>query len=166
MPPASALTSITLDEQLVPAGAAGASFARLWRSLWSQPYLTPELLELCRLTLARLHQDRAELEALNPFAPAGGAAARRAAVRAGDAHKSDRFTAAERALLEFTESYALDAQSISDAQAVRVRDALGEPGLVFLIEALGCLDGRIRTARCLRDLAAGGAISRKAAGVD
>lgn len=29
---------------------------------------------------------------------------------------------------------------------------LGEPGLVFLIEALGCIDGRIRTARCLRDL--------------
>jgi len=24
---------------------------------------------------------------------------------------------------------------------------------VFLIEALGCIDARIRTARCLRDLA-------------
>jgi len=46
-----------------------------------------------------------------------------------------------------------------------VRDALGEPGLVFLIEALGCLDGRIRTARCLRDLAAG-AFSGEVAGAD
>lgn len=166
MPTASAVTSLTLDEQLAPAGAAAASFARLWRSLWSQPYLAPELLELCRLTLARLHRDQAELEAVNPFVPAGTAAARRAAVQAGDAHKSDGFTAAEKALLEFTESYALDAQSISDAQAARVRDALGEPGLVFLIEALGCLDGRIRTARCLRDLAAAGAFDTEPAGVD
>jgi hypothetical protein len=166
MPTASAVTSLTLDDQLVPAGAAATSFARLWRSLWSQPYLAPELLELCRLTLARLHRDQAELEAANPFVPAAAAAARRAAVRAGDAYKSDRFTAAEKALLEFTESYALDAQSISDAQAARVRDTLGEPGLVFLIEALGCLDGRIRTARCLRDLTAGSAFSKEAASVD
>lgn len=71
MPTASAVTSLTLDEQLAPAGAAAASFARLWRSLWSQPYLAPELLELCRLTLARLHRDQAELEAVNPFVPAG-----------------------------------------------------------------------------------------------
>jgi hypothetical protein len=165
MPTASVLTSLTLDEQLAPAGAAAASFARLWRSLWVQPYVPAELLELCRLTLARLHRDQAEREAVNPLVPVWGAAARRAAVLAGNAHKSDSFTTAEKALLEFTESYALDAQSISDAQAARVREALGEPGLVFLIEALGCLDGRIRTARCLRDLAAG-TLGGEAAGVD
>src|SRR6202451_3039677 len=105
MPTASAVTSLTLDEQLAPGGAAAASFARLWRSLWSQPYLTPQLLELCRLTLARLHRDQAELEAVNPWVPAGESAARRAAVLAGDAHKSDSFTRAEQALLEFTASY-------------------------------------------------------------
>ena len=48
----------------------------------------------------------------------------------------------------------LDAQTIADEVAQEAKDHLGEPGLVFLIEALGCLDARIRAARCLRDLAA------------
>jgi hypothetical protein len=53
--------------------------------------------------------------------------------------------------------YGLDAQSITDELAASVSDHLGEAGLVFLIEALGCLDGRIRAARCLRDLSAAAA---------
>jgi hypothetical protein len=47
----------------------------------------------------------------------------------------------------------MDAQSIGDEQADEVKAHFGEPGLVLLIEALGCIDGRIRTARCLRDIA-------------
>ena len=57
-------------------------------------------------------------------------------------------------MLLFTECYALDPQNIAEEVAQEAKDHLGEPGLVFLIEALGCLDARIRTARCLRDLAA------------
>ena len=56
-------------------------------------------------------------------------------------------------MLLFTECYGLDPQSIADDVADEVKNCLGEPGLVFLIEALGCLDGRMRAARCLRDLA-------------
>ncbi|MGO9804437.1 MAG: hypothetical protein ACLPTL_13495, partial [Steroidobacteraceae bacterium] len=62
-------------------------------------------------------------------------------------------SAGEKALLLFAECYGLDPQSIPDELADEVKAFLGEPGLVFLIEALGCIDGRIRTARCLRDLA-------------
>ncbi len=146
-------TSINLDRALAPAGAAAASFARLWQSLWVAPYVPPELLELSRLTLARLHQDRAELEAHNPHVdPGTPAAARRAAVTEGRAHHAEGFSAAERAVLQFAECYGLDAQRIPDETADAVKAHLGEAGLVFLIEALGCLDGRIRTARCLRDL--------------
>ncbi len=148
-------TSLDLDRQLAVAGAPAASFAQLSGRLWQQPYLSAELLELCRLTLARLHRDETEIAALNPhLAPGEPAPQRRAAVLAGATHRSSVFSPAEKAVLLFTECYALDAQSIDDEVAQQVKDHLQEPGLVFLIEALGCLDARIRAARCLRDLAA------------
>jgi hypothetical protein len=148
-------TSLDLDLQLAVAGGAAASFTRLSGSLWQQPYVTAELLELCRLTLARLHRDELEIAAVNPRVPPGQPAApRRAAVLAGATYNSPAFSPAEKAVLLFTECYALDAQSIADEVAQQATDHLGEPGLVFLIEALGCLDARIRAARCLRDMAA------------
>jgi hypothetical protein len=144
-----------LDRYLALAGGPAASFARLSAALWQQPYLSAELLELCRLTLARLHRDELEIAAINPRLPRGQPGAqRRAAVLAGSTHNSAAFSAAEKAVLLFTECYALDPQSIAEEVAQEAKDHLGEPGLVFLIEALGCLDARIRTARCLRDLAA------------
>jgi hypothetical protein len=147
-------TSLDLDRSLALAGAPAASFARLWQSLWVQPYVTPALLELCRLTLARLHQDECELAASNPHVEPGTLTReRRDAVLAGAAAKSAAFSAPEKSVLLFAECYGLDAQSIPDEVADEVKACLGEAGLVFLIEALGCIDGRIRTARCLRDLA-------------
>lgn len=147
------LTSIDLDRHLAAAGAPAATFAALCNSLWDQPYLSAQLLEMCRLTLARLHRDAAELAAHNPHLPPGSLAEpQRAALLAGVAAGSALFSAGERAILDFAESYALDAQSLTDAQAAAVTRQLGEAGLVFLIEALGCLDARIRAARCLRDL--------------
>jgi hypothetical protein len=154
MDAATSPTSLDLDRSLAPAGAPAASFARLWQSLWVQPYVTPALLELCRLTLARLHQDDGEIAARNPHVEPGALPrGRRDAVLAGAAYKSAAFSAGEKAVLLFTECYGLDPQSIPDEVADEVKASLGEAGLVFLIEALGCLDGRIRTARCLRDLA-------------
>lgn len=147
------LSSIDLDRQLFAAGAPAATFAALWNSLWHQPYVSAQLLEMCRLTLARLHQDAAELAAHNPHVPPGSLPEEhRAALLAGTAARSALFSAGECAILDFAESYALDAQSLTDAQAAAVIRQLGEAGLVFLIEALGCLDARIRAARCLRDL--------------
>lgn len=155
MPAPTSPNSLDLDLQLALAGGPATSFARLSASLWQQPYVTAELLELCRLTLARLHRDEIEIAALNTRLPHGQPGPqRRAAVLAGTVHKSAAFTPPEKAILLFAECYALDAQTISDEVAQGAKDHLGEPGLVFLIEALGCLDGRIRAARCLRDLAA------------
>ena len=147
-------TSMDLDLHLAVAGGPAGSFARLSGSLWEQPYLTAELLEMCRLTLARLHRDELEIAAVNPRVPRGQPEPqRRTAVLASTTFRSPAFTAAEKAVLLFAECYALDPQSIADEVAQDAKDHLGEPGLVFLIEALGCLDARIRTARCLRDLA-------------
>lgn len=146
-------TSLTLDRHLAAAGGAAASFARLWESLWAQPYVCAELLEMCRLTLARLHQNELELRALNPRLGASAPSpARRASLQAGDAFRSPLFSSAEKSVLLFCECYGLDPQSIADEVADQTKAHLGEAGLVFLIEALGLIDGRIRTARCLRDL--------------
>ena len=149
------ITSLDLDAHLSLAGSPAASFARLWQSLWRQPYVPPALLEMCRLLLARLHGDEAEMAAANAFAPTAALRPdKRALLLAGQAFGSEQFTRAEKAVLAFAESYGLDAASITDRQAQAVSAEIGEAGLVFLIEALGCLDGRIRAARCLRDLAA------------
>ena len=149
-----AASSLNLDQHLAGAGVPAASLAHLWQRLWSQPYLPAALLELCRLNLARLHRDELELGALNPHAVADAREqARRELVRSGGAAGNPLFSPLEQAVLEFCECYALDPQSIDDAVADAVSRRLGEPGLVFLIEALGLIDARIRSARCLRDLA-------------
>ena len=157
MTTAATVTSLDLDGPLAAAGSPAACFATLWQRLWSQPYVAPELLELCRLTLARLHRDKEEVAARNPYvSPGAPSPERRERVLAGDTG-SPLFSERERAVLAFTEVYGLDAQSLTDELAASVSEHLGEAGLVFLIEALGCLDGRMRAARCLRDLSAAAA---------
>jgi len=146
-------TSINLDRYLARGGPAAQSFARLWQNLWAQQYIGPELLELCRLTFARLHGDKVEITAANPLVDSGGAnAPARQAILEDRALDDLSLPAGWRAVLLFAEYYWTDAQSIPDEVADAVKDHHGEPGLVLLIEALGCIDGRIRTARCLRDL--------------
>ena len=155
-------TSLDLDRTLAIAGSPAASFARLWQSLWVQPYVAPALLEMCRLTLARLHRDPDELAARNPhLEPDALTAGRKALVIAGNTYRAAEFSATEKAVLSFTECYGMGPESIPDGLAEEVKTRLGVSGLVFLIEALGCIDGRMRTARCLRDFnrlaASGGA---------
>jgi hypothetical protein len=146
-------TSLNLDQHLAQAGPAALSFSRLWERLWQQDYLRPALLELCRLTFARMHGDKVEMAASNPLAAAApGDAALRQAVLADTALESGVLPAGWRPVLQFAEYYWLDAQSIPDEIAEAVKDDFGEAGLVLLIEALGCIDGRIRAARCLRDI--------------
>lgn len=148
------ITSISLDSHLARGGAAAQSFARLWEHLWDQSHIASPLLDLCRLTFARMHGDAAEMAVPNPRVPYSDAETTlRQAVLEDRALGAPALPDGWRSVLLFAEYYWTDVQSIPDEIANEVKIQLGAPALVVLIEALGCIDGRIRTARCLRDLA-------------
>ena len=114
------------------------AYDTLCQSLWTQPHLPPQTLELCRLRLAQLHRCAFELQ--------------RQAYPVEDGKREhlthwdtdSRYSAVERACLAFTEVYAMDTQAISDELAEAVKLHVGDAGLVLLVEALGILDGRTR----------------------
>lgn len=148
-------TSINLDEHLACGGPAAHSFLLLWESLWHQEHIPPELLELCRLTFARLHQDQLEQSAVNPFVDGSGKDAYlREVISEGRAFDSGNIPSHWKSALLFAEYYWTDVQTIPDEIANEVKLNFGDPGFVLLIEALGCIDARIRAARCLRNLSA------------
>jgi len=120
-------------------GLAGPYFS-LCRSLWTQPHLPPEILEVCRLRLAQLHRCDVEFARSEIELPA----ARRTGLARWES--GDAFSAAERACLAFTEVYAMDAQALTDEHAEAVKQHFGDAGLVLLVEALGILDSMSRLA--------------------
>ncbi|HEY2106945.1 MAG TPA: hypothetical protein VGH29_14205 [Candidatus Binataceae bacterium] len=139
------VTSASLIEKLTAAGDAAAPFDDLWRAIWNQPHVPAPILELCRLNLARLLRADAELALRMPLA--GKLSEDKiASLLREEWMKDARFSATERAVLNFTEWYHIDPQSIPDDVAGEVIARLGQSGFVALIEALGFIDGRIRVA--------------------
>jgi alkylhydroperoxidase family enzyme len=118
--------------------AVAEKFDRLYASFWQQPHIPAPTLELCRLRLAQLHRSKSDWTRQEQEIPA----AKRE--KLSDWNHSAEFTDAERACLEFTEMYAMDAQSITDEQAAAVKRHHGDAGLVALVEALGVFDGMTR----------------------
>ena len=115
-----------------------APFSALYAALWTQRHVPADILELCRLRLAQLHQCGVELQRHEIDIPA---------------EKSEYlahwdtdpiFSPAERACLAFTEVYAVDVQALTDQNADAVKIYFGDAGLVLLVEALGILDGMTR----------------------
>jgi alkylhydroperoxidase family enzyme len=115
-----------------------APFAALYQSLWTQPHLPAEVLELCRLRLAQLHRCDVELQRSEFEFPAETVEH----LARWDTDKG--FSDAERACLAFTEVYAMDTQALTDEHAQAVKSYFGDAGLVLLVEALGILDGMTR----------------------
>jgi len=115
-----------------------AAFDGLYQSLWTQPHLPAEILELCRLRLAQLHGGAADMQRQDCDVPAD----KRNNLSRWNTHGS--ISAAERACLAFTEVYAMDAQTLTDEHAAEVKAHFGDAGLVLLVEALGILDGMTR----------------------
>lgn len=115
-----------------------ATFAVLYQSLWTQPHVPAEILELCRLRLAQLHGSAVDMQRCDCEIPAD----KRNNLTHWDTLSS--FSAAERACLAFTEVYAMDAQALTDEHAGEVKAHFGDAGLVLLVEALGILDGMTR----------------------
>ena len=118
--------------------AMAEKFSVLYESLFQQTHIASSTLEVCRLRLAQLH--RSEVEWQREDVDIKIEQRRQLA----DWANSESFSAAERACLEFTEMYAMDAQSISDGQAEAVKLHYGDAGLVALVEALGIFDGMTR----------------------
>jgi alkylhydroperoxidase family enzyme len=147
-----AISSDRLGPLLDAGGEMARAFEQAYESIWQQPHLPAAVLELCRLRLARMHGATAEIDAAPRVAID---AAKRAAVLNGNYSRDDRVSPAERAVVEFCEVYAMDAQAITDELAAGVVAHFGEPGLVALIEALGFIDGRMRLARMLGPLLQG-----------
>jgi len=118
-----------------------------WRGFrdvfWDEALVDPVVLELCRLRVATLHACAAELAQRTPAAHAAGLDEQKLAALA-DWASDPRFDARERACLRFAEQFVLDPHGITDADAAAVVAALGEPGLVALIEALALFDGFCR----------------------
>jgi alkylhydroperoxidase family enzyme len=56
---------------------------------------------------------------------------------------SEAFTQRERAALDFTEQYVVDVASISNDQAIALREHLGDEGLVSFVNALLVMEQRM-----------------------
>ncbi len=147
------VTSFDIDAQLAPAGKIAGMFADLSAKFWDQPHIPAVEIELCRLALAVMHKAPAEQAERHPSAK-GLAQAKIDAVLGERWRASDMFSPAERSLLNFTEYYFMDPQSISDEVAAAVVGHYGENGLVCLVEALGFIDSRIRLALVYSTLSA------------
>ncbi len=117
---------------------AGPLFLDFYNSLWSQDYIEPAVLELCRLRLAQLHGSDVEWQRTE-YALAED---RKASLARW--HSNPLFSEPERACLEYTEIYAMDPSAITDEVSAKVTSHHGEPGLVALATALGILDGMTR----------------------
>jgi len=139
------VTTLDIDAKLAPAGEIAGLFRDLSAKFWNQPHLSADLIELIRLDLAVMHKAEAEQASRHPAA-AGLDPAKIAAVLGENWRKSPLFSDAEKALLDFTEYYYMDPQSIPDEVAAKVVGHFGENGLVCLVEALGFIDSRIRLA--------------------
>jgi alkylhydroperoxidase family enzyme len=139
------VTSFNIDARLAPAGEISGMFADLSAQFWDQPHIPADAIELCRLALAVAHKAPAEQAERHPAAR-GLSQAKIDAVLGERWRASDLFPPAEKSLLNFTEYYFMDPQSIPDEVAAAVVGHYGENGLVCLVEALGFIDSRIRLA--------------------
>ncbi len=140
--------------------AAWQEFAALF---WEKRLVAPALLELCRLRIAQLHGvDVTKLQRMTEATQAGFDETRLALLN----HwwQTDRFTTTERACLALAEQFVLDAKATSDAEVAPVRGALGDAGVVALVEAFALFDGFTRFQKMLGVAHASGASPRAASG--
>ena len=115
-----------------------APFSALYAALWTQRHVPADILELCRLRLAQLHQCGVELQRHEIDIPA------EKSEYLAHWDTESIFSPAECACLAFTEVYAMDTQALTDQHADAVKIHFGDAGLVLLVEALGILDGMTR----------------------
>lgn len=101
---------------------------------------SPRLLELCRVRIAGLLGATAEAAARTPGTGVDPEVLDAVAAWPND----DRFDAADRACLAFTEHFVIDVASLADDTAAAVREHLGDQGLQDFTSALLVIEQRIR----------------------
>ena len=123
---------------------AWAGFAAL---LWTRRLAPPGILQLLQLRVRQLHALPLGAHRMSEALAEGWDEARVAELDAW--WQSARFGATERACLRLAEQFVLDAKGIGEAEVAPVRAALGDAGVVALVEALALFDGFTRFQKML-----------------
>ena len=119
------------------------SYRSFYALFWQQRLVDPVLLEVARLRIAKLNDCASEVALRYRPAIDAGMSER----LAGAALEGDTRAILEPlplACLRLAEKFTLDVHSIDDDDIAAVRDAIGEPALVALIEAMALFDGFTR----------------------
>jgi alkylhydroperoxidase family enzyme len=113
-----------------------AVLAEIEAALWQQEAVSPLLLELCRLRIAQLLGCDVALVHRTPEAVAAGLD--ESLVSSLSLWPTDpRFSGQARVCLGYAEHLLMDAQGVSDEEADRVIDAVGQGGFLVLAYACG-----------------------------
>jgi alkylhydroperoxidase family enzyme len=116
-----------------------AALADIEKALWAQDVVSPLLLELCRLRIAQLLGCGVALAHRTPQALAAGLD--ESLVSSLSQWPTDaRFSGQARVCLGYAEQLLLDAQGVSDEEADRVIDAVGQGGFLVLAYACGLFE--------------------------
>jgi alkylhydroperoxidase family enzyme len=116
-----------------------AALADVEAALWQQAAIGPLLLELCRLRIAQLLGCEAALVHRTPEAVADGLDEN--LVSSLSQWPTDaRFSDQARACLGYAERLLIDAQGVSDEDADRIIDAVGQGGFLVLTYACGLFE--------------------------
>jgi len=134
-----------LDGGLAARADLASRYDAMLAALWASG-VEPRLLELCRLAIARVLGDDDGASIRTPAAGLDEATVD-ALVRWRDA---PGFTAAERAVLEVAEQFAVDVHGVTDAQFAALVEGVGPKGAVALTTGLGLFDGQSRMRLALR----------------
>lgn len=133
----------TLDRVFGLTPTAYAAYRRLEEALWDRALLDPALVELCRLRVAQLVGCGAELTVRHDEARAAGLAeAKIDELRQWPT--SSHYTDADRAVLNFTEKFVIDASSVDDDDCAAVRAQLSDPEIAALTTAVAMFDAMAR----------------------
>jgi len=121
-------SDVHVPSRLAP--SLGALLAETWATN------DPVLLDLCRVRLGQLVG--------RDLPPMHAPVEKVAALRRWPTDPA--FTEAERALLDFCESYAIDARTVTDAQTERLHEHFDEPTLAALTMGIAVHDALVRVA--------------------
>jgi AhpD family alkylhydroperoxidase len=137
----------SIGDLLAMSPAMHERLVKLERDIWASPAVDPALLELVRLRVATLVGCAAELAHRTPEARAAGLTDEKIA-DLPNWPTSYLYTARERMVLAFAESYVIDAHSVTDELCKRLNEQWAPTQLSALTFALAVFDAkaRMRTA--------------------